>query len=95
MVQDLFRHEAKNQNLYFNITEMKLSVTSLYIISDASKYEIIWTENSNVIDSLISEIEVQYWTLACSHRLKLAHISARHCVELRVTINPYCLNWFC
>ena len=38
---------------YFNIFEMKLSFTSLYIISYAPKYDIIWTENSNVIDSFI------------------------------------------
>ena len=31
-------------------------LTSLYIISDAPKYDTIWTENSNVIDSFISEI---------------------------------------
>ena len=41
---------------YFNISEMKLSITSVYIIPDAPKYDIIWTENSNVIDSFISEI---------------------------------------
>ena len=41
---------------YFNISEMKLSIASLYIISDAPKYYIIWTENSDVIDSFISEI---------------------------------------
>ena len=35
---------------------MKLSITSLYIISDAPKYDIIWTENSDVIGSFISEI---------------------------------------
>ena len=36
---------------------MKLSIiTSLYIISDAPKYDIIWTENSDVIDSFISVI---------------------------------------
>ena len=35
---------------------MKLSITSLYVISDAFKYDIIWTENSDVIDSFISEI---------------------------------------
>ena len=40
---------------YFNISEIKLSVTSLYIISDAPKYDIIWTENSEVIDTFISE----------------------------------------
>ena len=38
-------------DLYFNISEMKLSITSLYIMSDASKYDIIWTENSDVIES--------------------------------------------
>ena len=33
---------------------MKLSMTSLYVISD--EYDIIWTENSDVNDSFISEI---------------------------------------
>ena len=41
---------------YFNISEKKLSITSLYITSDVPKYDIIWTENSDVIDSFISEI---------------------------------------
>ena len=41
---------------YFNISEIKLSITSLYIISDAPKYDIIWTKNSDVIDSFILEI---------------------------------------
>ena len=50
---------------YFNISEMKLSITSLYIISDAPKYDIIWTENSDVIDSFISEIlKYKYWILS-------------------------------
>ena len=41
---------------HFNISEMKLSITSLYIISDAPKYDIIWNEHSKLIDSFISEI---------------------------------------
>jgi len=41
---------------YFNISEMKLSITSLYIIYDAPEYDIIWSENSDVVDSFISEI---------------------------------------
>ena len=41
---------------YFYIYEMKLSIPPLYIISDARKYDIIWTENSDVIDSFISKI---------------------------------------
>ena len=41
---------------YFNISDLKLSIKSLYIISDALKYDIIWTENSDVIDCFISEI---------------------------------------
>ena len=41
---------------YFNISELKLSITSLYISSDAPKYDIIRTENSDVIESLISDI---------------------------------------
>ena len=66
MVQDLLRQDARIQDLYFNISEMKLSITSLYItgcitldtlcLSDAPKSDIILTENSGVIDSFISEI---------------------------------------
>ena len=52
-VQDLLCQNARIQDLYFNISEMKLLITSLYIISDAPKYDIILTENSDVIDSFI------------------------------------------
>ena len=63
-VQDLLRQDARIQELYFNISEMKLSITSLYIISDAPKYSIIWTENSNVTDSFIPEIlKYKSWIL--------------------------------
>ena len=55
-VQDLLCQDARIQDLYFNISEMKLSITSLYIIYDAPKYETIWTENSNEIYSFFSEI---------------------------------------
>ena len=55
-VQDLSRQDARIQDSFFNISEMKLSITSLYIISDAPKYDIIWTENSDVIDSFMLEI---------------------------------------
>ena len=57
MVQDLSRQDARIQDLYFNISEM---TTSLYTISDAPKYDIILTENSDVIDSFISKI-MKYW----------------------------------
>ena len=53
-VQDLLHQDARAQNLYFNISEMKLSIISLYIISVDPKYDIIWTENSDVVDSFIS-----------------------------------------
>ena len=43
-------------DLYFNTSEIKLSITSLYIISDTPKYGIICTGNSDVINSFISEI---------------------------------------
>ena len=48
---------------YFNISEMKISITSLYIISDAPEYNIILTENSDVIDSFISEILKYEWSV--------------------------------
>ena len=58
-VQDLLR-----QDLYFNISVMELSITSLYITSEAPKYEIIWTENSDMNDSLASEIlKYKSWIL--------------------------------
>ena len=43
--------DSMTDDSYFKISEMKLSITSVYIISDAPKYDIIWTENSDVIDS--------------------------------------------
>ena len=52
-VQDLLRQDARIQDLYFNISEMRLSITSMYIISDALKYDIILTENSDMIDCFI------------------------------------------
>ena len=52
-VQDLLRQDPVFVRQYL---WKKLSITSLYIISDAPKYDIIWTENSDVIDSFISEI---------------------------------------
>ena len=36
--------DTMTDDSYFNISEMKLSIISLYIVSDASKYDIIWTE---------------------------------------------------
>ena len=55
-VQDLLCQDTRIQDLYFIISEMKLSITLLYIISDAPKYDIIWTDNSDVIDSFFSKI---------------------------------------
>ena len=50
--------DAMTNDLYFTISEIKLSIISLYIISDIPKCDIIWTENSDVIESFISEIFV-------------------------------------
>ena len=48
--------DTMTDDSYFYISEIKLSITSLYIISDNPKCDISWTENSDVIDSFISEI---------------------------------------
>ena len=54
---------------YFKLSDMKISTTSLYIISDAPKYDIFWTENSDVIDSFISEIlKYKSWILVSWHK---------------------------
>ena len=55
-VQDLLRQDARIQDLYFNISEMKLSFTllsSFQIMSYLGASDIIC---SDVIDSFISEI---------------------------------------
>ena len=55
-VQDLLRQDARIQDLYFNISEMKLSITSLFsvqIMSYLGASDIIY---SDAIDSFISEI---------------------------------------
>ena len=48
--------DTMTNNSYFNISKIKLLITSLYIKSDTLKCDIICTENSDVIDSFISEI---------------------------------------
>ena len=60
-----------SDDLYFNISEMKLWIISLYIISNASKYDIIWTENTDVIDSFISEMLKYEWSIIQSLTEKL------------------------
>ena len=54
--QGFLAKDSMTDDSYFNFSEMKLSITSLYIISDVPKYDIIWTEKSDVIDGFISEI---------------------------------------
>ena len=64
-VQDLWHQDARIQNLYFNISEMKLSHTSLFsvqIMSYLGAPDIIY---SDVIDSFISDIlKYKFWILA-------------------------------
>ena len=36
MVQDLLCHDARIQELYFNVSEMKLSITSLFSVRKMS-----------------------------------------------------------
>ena len=78
-VQDLLHQDAKIQDLYFNISEMKLSITSLYIISDAPKYDIIWTENSDVIDSFNPKILA---FKACSKRVQ--HVTNKFSFSVQI-----------
>ena len=54
--QSFSAEDTMTDILYFNISQIKLSITSLYISSDAPKYDIIRIENSDVVDSFISEI---------------------------------------
>ena len=55
-VQDLLRQDARIQDLYFNISEMKLSITSLFsvqIMSYLGPSDMLY---SDLIDSFITEI---------------------------------------
>ena len=55
----------------------------MYIISDALKYDIIWTENSNVIDNFISETKYEFsviqfltekpWAVLFTHKYSQTH----------------------
>ena len=56
MAQGFTVKDLMTDDSYFNISEMKLSIISLNVISDAPKYAIILTENSDVADSFISDI---------------------------------------
>ena len=38
--------DTMTDDSYFNISEIKLSITSLYIISDTPEYDINWTEKT-------------------------------------------------
>ena len=64
-VQDFLRQDSRIQDLYFNISEMRLSITSLFsvqIMSYLRASDIIY---SDVIDSFISEIlKYKSWILA-------------------------------
>ena len=54
--QDLLRQDTRIQDLYFNISEMKLSITSLFsvqIVSYLGTSDMIY---SDLIDSFIPEI---------------------------------------
>ena len=56
-VQDLLRQDKRIQDLYFNISEMKLSITSLFsvqILSYLGASDIIYSDV--IIGSFISEI---------------------------------------
>ena len=64
-VQDLLRQDARIQDLYFNISEMKLAITSLFsaqIMSYLRAFNIVYSDG---IDSFISEIlKHKSWILA-------------------------------
>ena len=54
-VQDPLRQDARIQDLYFNISEMKLSIISLFSVQIMSYLGASDISYSEVIDSFISE----------------------------------------
>ena len=69
MVQDLLRKDARIQDLYFHISEIKLLITSLFsvqIMSYLGAWDMIY---SDVINSFITEIlKYKSWILASWHK---------------------------
>ena len=64
-VQDLLRQDARILDLYFNISEMKLSITSLFLVQVMSYLGASDSVYSDMIDSFISEImKYKSWILA-------------------------------
>ena len=64
-VQDLSRQDVRIQDLYLNISEKKLSITSLFSVQIMSYLGAIDIIHNDVIDSLISEILMyKSWILA-------------------------------
>ena len=55
-VQDLLRQDARIQDLYLNISEMKLPITSLFSVQIMSYLGASDITHSDVNDSFISEI---------------------------------------
>ena len=68
---------------YFSISETKHSIPSLYIISDTPKCDIIWTENSDLINSFISEILKYESSIIVSSTEKAWAVLFTHLNELR------------
>ena len=48
--------DTMTDDSYFSNSGIRLSIISLYTTSNTPKCDIIWIENSDVIDSFISEI---------------------------------------
>ena len=64
-VQGLLRQDARIQGLYLNISEMKLSITSLFSVQIMSYLGASDIKYSSVIDSFSSEIlKYKPWILA-------------------------------
>ena len=70
----------------FNISEMELLVTSLYIIYDTPKYDIIWTERSYVIDSCISEILKYESSVIVSSTVELSRTNYTDTYAMQATL---------
>ena len=65
LVQDLLCQDARIQDLYFNISEMKLSITSSFSVQIMSHKGVLDIIYSDVIDIFILEIlKHKSWILA-------------------------------
>ena len=82
-VQDLLRLDARIQDLYFNISEIKISITSLYIISEAPNMTLFGLKTTKWLYLTQTQVSTQAFLGLkdhCSKPIKVMDFSRFDCL---------------